>query len=82
MSNIPSRPDDAPPGATMGTSFAIENPKLIIDVAVRTRAMRVRSWASRVRSTASSGDSDAGVFTAAVDRASTGWASMITRGFR
>ena len=79
MSKIRSGPADVPSGATFGTSFAIENPKLIIDVAVRTQAMSVRSWASRVRSTASSVDSDAGVVTAAVDRPSTPWASMTTR---
>src|SRR5688572_16786582 len=79
VSKISSRPADAPPGATLGTSFAIENPKLIIDVAVRTQAMSVRSWASRVRSTASSVDSDAGVVTGAVDRASTNSTSLITR---
>src|SRR5215831_276986 len=62
-----------------GTSFAIVNPKLIIEVAVRTQAMSVRSWASRVRSTASSVDSDTlGGDGTAVDRDSAGVAPPVT----
>src|SRR4029453_7629617 len=62
-----------------GTSFAIVNPKLIIEVAVRTQAMSVRSWASRVRSTASSVDSDTlGGDAAAIDRDSAGGAPPVT----
>src|SRR5678815_5636308 len=62
-----------------GTSFAIVNPKLIIEVAVRTQAISVRSWASRVRSTASSVDSDTlGGNVAAVDRDSAGGALPVT----
>src|ERR1044072_7035401 len=63
-----------------GTSFAIVNPKLIIEVAVRTHAMSVRSWASRVRSTASSVDSDTlGVGDAVVvDRDSAGYIPPVT----